>query len=479
MKKNARKTLVVTCIALLASAGCKSGSISGGRGADGRGPVSSGLEALGEGAAGDAQGAGLEALAGEVVDVTQAPKPDLASLGALAQSQADALAQVGARGAARVVSGNDLPASAADLRRSSENQGATADLQRAKSLQAQQAAAGALAAETGAGLQDGWGVAGAGLSSLDGQSSLVGSGLPTLTAANAKDGQAIAEHKQGAGQGGAGDSKVKSGEASGVRTVTGKSKSPPSRSAMTGESGEASDEELVELARRMARLLREPALRDRPRMPDAAALAPLEALRAGALRDLEDLRSVLGSGLSSADRKTLIDARERLAGEPGLAAQDMNKAVAGLSPQRTLSISKSALCTKVMGFGKYTAYEDIAFPAGQPVRAIVYIELDHFQSRPARETDPGVSAGGGDQQSVELSQALSLYNHSDDLLVWRRAPQTIIEAGHRARRDFYLIQQIELPKTLSVGKYHLKVSITDKVSNAQTEAVLPLNIVAK
>jgi hypothetical protein len=37
---------------------------------------------------------------------------------------------------------------------------------------------------------------------------------------------------------------------------------------------------------------------------------------------------------------------------------------------------------------------------------------------------------------------------------------------------------IELPATLSIGRYNLKVTVTDRTTGAQAERVLPIEVVA-
>jgi len=48
------------------------------------------------------------------------------------------------------------------------------------------------------------------------------------------------------------------------------------------------------------------------------------------------------------------------------------------------------------------------------------------------------------------------------------------------RRDFYIVQRIDLPANLSVGKYNLKVAVRDRHApgGAEAEAVVPIQIVA-
>ncbi|MBX3382920.1 MAG: hypothetical protein KF864_05365 [Phycisphaeraceae bacterium] len=238
------------------------------------------------------------------------------------------------------------------------------------------------------------------------------------------------------------------------------------------------EERAADLARKIARLLRAPGADQPRRMSDAAALAPLESARPGTLMALGGPGCVLSPHLNADELRVLIEARDRLAQTPAERV-DISRDLGGVLAPATLRVAKAFLCTRVSGFGRYNAYPDTSFPAGQPVRAIVYVEVENFTARPARESDPVLrDASVGEQVSVELSQALTLFHDQSGLQVWHRPAQTIIDSGRNTRRDFYLVQQIELPRTLTIGRYNLKVRVTDKTSGAEAEALIPLSIVA-
>jgi hypothetical protein len=240
-----------------------------------------------------------------------------------------------------------------------------------------------------------------------------------------------------------------------------------SRAAFAGEGPQPSpDDELADLAKRMSELLSRTNTDGKPAIPDAAALAPIEAMRPGVLATLEDPRGELASRLTPSQRKILIDARERLLAKPD-ALGDLKLSIKGLAPTG-VRIDTAALCTRVTGFGKYQPFPTNRFLAGEPLRAIVYTEISNFDSR-----------AKGDEQSVELSQSLSLFSNADDLLVWHSPAKSVVETSRNTRRDFYLIQQIELPRTLSVGRYNLKITLTDAVANTSAQRIVPIEVVAQ
>ncbi len=234
---------------------------------------------------------------------------------------------------------------------------------------------------------------------------------------------------------------------------------------------------LLELATNMAGLLKNPSPDGSPRVADAVALAAIEAMHPGSVAELESASSGLGQRLAPDDRAALLAARQRILSKPDQANAQLVAALSKLTPSPGVKISRSALCTRVQGFGRYDAVANSTFVAGKPIRLIVYTELDQFASRPAREGDPAqANVPLGEQKSVELSQTLTLYHDGSGLQAWHRPAQRVVETTQRSRRDFYLIHQIELPATLTVGRYSLKVVVTDQTTGAVDEVNLPITI---
>jgi hypothetical protein len=144
----------------------------------------------------------------------------------------------------------------------------------------------------------------------------------------------------------------------------------------------------------------------------------------------------------------------------------------------------AALCTRVTGFGKLEAMpmrkgrNAFVFPAARVNRAIVYVELENFGYRAAKSSDPDFTSG--DAWAVELSTEIQLLDDPDSILQFKERERTVIETGRNKRKDFYLVQEIELPPTLTVGAYNLKLILRDKSGSepVRSEVVLPVQIVA-
>jgi hypothetical protein len=241
---------------------------------------------------------------------------------------------------------------------------------------------------------------------------------------------------------------------------------------------------IVDLARKMAALLRQKDDAGKPLISDSAALTPLAALASknNALATIEqaaDPKHPLHD-LSDADRKVIAEARARILANPRLATEDLINALrANQQAGPTVTITKAALCTRVEGFGRFEAFPSSTFVAGQPIRAIVYTQLADFAARPARDNDPVQrTIPIGEQVSVDLAQELSLFTDADGLLAWHDPGRGVVETNRTKRTDFYLVQMIELPATLSIGRFNLKVTVTDRTTGAQAERVLPIEVVA-
>ena len=52
------------------------------------------------------------------------------------------------------------------------------------------------------------------------------------------------------------------------------------------------------------------------------------------------------------------------------------------------------------------------------------------------------------------------------------------DRSKNVRRDFFVVQRIDLPANLNVGKYLLKITIEDLVAQSTDQANIPIQIVA-
>lgn len=207
-----------------------------------------------------------------------------------------------------------------------------------------------------------------------------------------------------------------------------------------------------------------------------AALAALDVVAPGVMMNPSSIE-----GLTPEDARVLESwadlmrgASDRLDSSPGDAralALAMRDAAASAESLEPLEITTATLCSRVEGFGNYTPMS-ATWLAGRAHRTIVYAEVDHFASRLVR------TPSGGETFEVRLTQELQLYHDADGLLAWRMPPQDVRDTSRNRRRDFFVVQMIDLPSSLSVGRYQLKVTLRDEATRQTSETVLPILVVA-
>lgn len=164
---------------------------------------------------------------------------------------------------------------------------------------------------------------------------------------------------------------------------------------------------------------------------------------------------------------SLVSAADKGEASP-LKRERISKVLESLAGPEPMQITAMALCSKVSGFGVYEPFDSTNFLAGRDQRMIVYTELDNFTS----------TVGVGNVYEVRLSQQVVLHNEADGLAVWKQDPVRIVDRSRNKRRDFFTVQMITLPARLGVGKYLLKVTITDQQGSSVDEKTMPIRIVA-
>ncbi|MEL7472362.1 MAG: hypothetical protein AAGK04_03525 [Planctomycetota bacterium] len=217
-------------------------------------------------------------------------------------------------------------------------------------------------------------------------------------------------------------------------------------------------------------------------------LAALESLWLGAGESSVGGGARGGAVLAPQEEALLAAAREIMstfaAGDAGTdaAIEALGEAERGLRAVGQLRVADAALCRRVLGFGLYEAFESERFLAGGARRVIVYAEADGFAHRSATEAERGTAGlrvqAGDELWAVSLGVELNLYHEADGVLAWRRPAETVVDVSRRQRRDFYVVAEVALPATLTVGGYQLKVTLHDKTTGAQDSMLLPIEVVA-
>jgi len=136
--------------------------------------------------------------------------------------------------------------------------------------------------------------------------------------------------------------------------------------------------------------------------------------------------------------------------------------------ERPVRVTRVQLCRRVRGYGVYEPFDSRVFLSGREHPMIIYTELKNFRTIKTDE----------DFYQVKLQQEVVLYNESDGLAVWRQPAVDIVDESRNRRRDFFVVQMIRLPARLGVGKYVLKVRMTDAHSGSLDESTVLIQLVA-
>lgn len=195
-------------------------------------------------------------------------------------------------------------------------------------------------------------------------------------------------------------------------------------------------------------------LADPNRILNEKDLEPLNPKHRTSIRQYHKILVALAEQLVTEDRQIDIDS----------VVDQMDEAF----KDRPIRIKKVELCQRVRGYGVYEPFENHVFLSGREQPMIVYAELSNFHHQKNSES----------RYQVKLAQEVVLYNEADGLAVWRQPTVDIVDESRNRRHDFFVVQMIRLPARLSVGKYLMKVRITDSGSGSLDESTIPLQIVA-
>jgi hypothetical protein len=140
-----------------------------------------------------------------------------------------------------------------------------------------------------------------------------------------------------------------------------------------------------------------------------------------------------------------------------------------LRSQGELTISTAALCSSVQRFGVYVPMEPPRFIAGgKNNAAILYCEVANFSSQ----------LNDKKLWETKLKQEAVLYSESG-LQVWSDKTDTVLEQSRNRLHDFFIADKVRLPASLPVGRYLMKMTVTDLQASRVAEATVPIQVVAQ
>lgn len=131
-----------------------------------------------------------------------------------------------------------------------------------------------------------------------------------------------------------------------------------------------------------------------------------------------------------------------------------------------LTVPTAVLCTKVDAFGVYEPMQPAQFTTGANNEAVLYCEVANFSSQ----------LNSARQWETRLKHEAVVYNETG-LNVWTAKADTVSDLSRNRRHDFYVVRRLR-PPPLPVGRYLLKVTVTDLQMSRVAEATVPIQVVA-
>lgn len=211
---------------------------------------------------------------------------------------------------------------------------------------------------------------------------------------------------------------------------------------------------------------------DKP-LNDALTLLGLESLVPGAASkplQADALSPVEQTQFEAA--RSLIEAMRTSEENPDAAADAAEQIARDLAEQMPLRLDRAVLCSRVEGFGQYTQFEGNKFLSGQVRRVILYVELSRFGHTVIPGTD------GDPRYTVDLTQRVEIYHQPDGVLAMATPTLSDRRVSRNRFHDYYVVTAIDLPATLTVGQYDIRVTMRDRSDDSMAEVVVPLTIVA-
>lgn len=247
--------------------------------------------------------------------------------------------------------------------------------------------------------------------------------------------------------------------------------------ALATNTSAASEVTSADLARQLASIISQQMIASTEPIIDALALLGLDSLAEGSLD------SALEVSMLSPDEQRNLDAarsfieavRDAALGNEDAPVDAAERIALDLAESRPLRIVRAELCSRVDGYGQFTPFQPATFIAGRHNRAIVYVEVDRF-----RHTEVITSLGASTDPhfAVELTQRIEVFHHADQVLAMATPTLTDRRISRNRFRDYYVVTAIDLPQTLSVGQYDVKITMRDRSDNSLAQIVIPFTIVA-
>ena len=157
--------------------------------------------------------------------------------------------------------------------------------------------------------------------------------------------------------------------------------------------------------------------------------------------------------------------------EPGKRAsatiEQLDAAIRSLQSRAQLKLKHLALCRQIQTFGDYEPFEKNTFSPGQS--ALLYVEIQNFTSRPT-----------GDGRLETLLKSMITIREAPPNSQTGPAGQIVHEIPvgvtpdicRTTRRDYFHNYEFKFPRTLPLGRYVLRLTVTDLHGNKKASESL-------
>jgi len=197
---------------------------------------------------------------------------------------------------------------------------------------------------------------------------------------------------------------------------------------------------------------------DRPE----AALEPIPGIDNA---EKEFLQKMIWAQVNYFDLSSMPESRKRATAT----IEQLDDAIRILQPRADLKLRHLTLCRQIQKFGDYEPFEKSAFSPGQSV--LLYVEIENFASRPT---------GDGRLETL-LKSVITIREGSPDGQSDGKGTGKIVhqipigvtpDVCRTTRRDYFHNYKFEFPRTLPLGRYVLRLTLTDLHGNKKASESL-------
>ena len=170
----------------------------------------------------------------------------------------------------------------------------------------------------------------------------------------------------------------------------------------------------------------------------------------------EFLQNLVWAQVNYFDTSSMPESRKRATAT----IEQLDAAIRSLQPRADLRLRHLALCRQIQKFGDYDPFERNAFSPGQDV--LLYVEIENFASRPT---------GDGRLETL-LKSVITIReatpgDQGDGKIVHQIPIGATPDICRTTRRDYFHNYKFKFPRTLPLGRYMLRLTLTDLHGNKQ------------